>query len=113
MAVDKPKVNLTFAQLEAEAAAPEPYVFVLPNSKRITFPDIFDMEAEEADDFLEQFKDAKNDFGILEKWLPKADFEEYRKAKLKLRMHGLLVQKVMAYYENTFGSPEKGNASGN
>lgn len=111
MAVDKPNINLTFAQLEQEAAKPEPFVFALPGSKRITFPDIFDLPAEEAEDFFNKFEKSKDDFSALGKWLPKADFEAYKAAKLPLRMHALLVQKVMDYYEKTVGLPGEDDAS--
>lgn len=112
MAVDKPNINLTLASLEAEIAKPEPFVVALSGSKRITFPDLYDMPAEEA---LEFFKDSetagRNDFVFLEKWLSKADFEAYKAARVPLRTHAALIERVMDYYQQTVGTPGEGNAS--
>lgn len=111
MAVDKPNINITVAQLEQEAAKPEPFVLALKGGKRITFPDLYDRPADEAEEFLSTFGKESNDFKNLEKWLPKADFEAYKAAKLPLRMHALLIDKVMSYYQNSLGLPGEGDAS--
>lgn len=112
MAVDKPSVNLTLAALMAETKKPEPFVFALSGSKRITFPDIFDVPAEES---LEFFRDmqasGQNDFDLLRKWLSKADFEAYQAAKLPLRVHANLVSQVMDYYRSTMGDLGEDSAS--
>lgn len=114
MASDKPNVNLSLAALEAEVAKPEPFVLALPGSKRVTFPDLYDMPAEGAIEFFKDVeKMGRNDFKFLEKWLPKADFEAYKAAKVSLRVHSALIERVMAYYEQTVGKPGEGNASAN
>lgn len=112
MAVDKPNINLTLASLESEISKPEPFVLALPGSKRITFPDLYDMPAEEALEFFKSLETvAKNDFEFLQKWLSKADFEAYRAAKVKLRVHAALIERVLDYYQQTVGTPGEGNAS--
>ena len=111
MANDKPNINITVAQLEQEAPKPEPYVLALKGGKRVTFPDLYDRPADEAEDFLKSFSKEQNDFKNLEKWLPKADFEAYKAAKLPLRAHALLIDKVMAYYQSSLGLPGEGDAS--
>lgn len=112
MAVDKPSINLTLADLKSEVQKPEPFVFALSSSKRITFPDIFDVPAEEG---LQFFKDmqasGQNDFDLLKKWLSKTDFEAYQAAKLPLRVHSRLVQMVMDYYRSTMGDLGESDAS--
>jgi hypothetical protein len=112
MANDKPNINLTLAALEAEVVKPEPFVLALSGGKRITFPDLFDLPADEAEEFFEDFrKPGKSDFGFLEKWLSPTDFEAYKAAKIPLRVHMAVVQRVMAYYEQTVGTPGEGGAS--
>lgn len=111
MAVDKPNVTLTLATLESEVAKPEPFTIAFKNGKRVTFPDIFDMPAEEAEAFLASMEGAKNDFSALEKWLSKDDFAKYKEAKLSLRVHKALIERVTAYYEQTVGTPGEDPAS--
>jgi len=110
MAVDKPSINLSLAALEAEVAKPEPFVLALSGGKRVTFPDLFDMPADEATSFFEDLGD-NDDFKFLAKWLSKADFEAYKAAKVPLRVHKVLIQRVMAYYEQTVGTSGEGTAS--
>jgi hypothetical protein len=111
MTIDKPNVMLTLANLEAEVAKPEPFVLALKSGKRITFPDIFDMPAEDAEAFLASMEGAKNDFSALEKWLSSEDFAKYKEAKLTLRVHKALIERVTAYYEQTVGTPGEDSAS--
>lgn len=112
---DKPSINLSLSALEAEVNKPEPFVFALSGSKRITFPDLFDMPAEDAEAFFDELQSSgQNDFHFLEKWLTKDDFETYKAAKLPLRVHAALVNKVMGYYQatlDTMGKPGEGSAS--
>jgi hypothetical protein len=112
MAADKPSINLSLASLEAEVAKPEPFVLALKGGKRVTFPDIFDMPADEAETFLDDIRSG-GDFLFLEKWLSKADFEAYRDAKIPLRVHMAVLQRVMDYYQQTVGTPGEGRASAN
>lgn len=112
MTVDKPSVNLTLTALTAEVKKPEPFVFALNSSKRITFPDLFDRPADEAEEFFSDMqKNGQNDFALLEKWLTKADFAAYKAAKLPLRVHAALIEKVMGYYRTTLGDTGEDAAS--
>ncbi|QCB97118.1 hypothetical protein E5206_09395 [Arthrobacter sp. PAMC25564] len=112
MAVDKPNVNLSLASLEAEVAKPEPFVLALKGGKRITFPDLFDLPADEAGEFFKDLEaTGQNDFTFLEKWLSEKDFEAYKAEKIPLRVHAALIQRVMAYYEQTVGKPGEDTAS--
>lgn len=112
MAIDKPSINLSLAALEAEVAKPEPFVLALSGGKRITFPDLFDMPADEAEAFFADIETpGKHDFEFLAKWLSKADFEAYKAAKVPLRVHRALMQRVFSYYEQTVGTPGEGPAS--
>lgn len=109
---DQPKtIHLTFSDLKSEAAAPDPFTVQFPNGF-VTFPDIFDRDMEEGQKFLEELQDwGRNDLEMLEKWLPKKDFEILKAAKLKFREHGVLMDKVVHYYRNSLGSPGESNAS--
>ncbi|MFS0718866.1 hypothetical protein ABC337_05035 [Arthrobacter sp. 1P04PC] len=112
MAADKPTVHLSLAALEAEVAKPEPFVLALKSGKRITFPDLYDMPAVEAKAFFDQFEGAdRTDFKLLEEWLTKADYEAYVAAKLPLRVHAALIERVMNYYQQTVGTPGEDTAS--
>lgn len=109
---DQPKtVHLTFADLKNEATAPEPFTIQFPNGF-VTFPDLFDREIEEGQKFLAEIEGwGRNDLEVLEKWLPKKDFEILKAAKLKLREHGILMDKVLNYYRNSLGAPGESRAS--
>lgn len=110
MALDKPNVNLSLAALEAEASKPEPFVLALTGSKRITFPDLYDLPVVEAEEFFRDLAaSGQTDLDFLAKWLSKSDFEAYKAAKVPLRVHKVLIQRVLGYYEQTVG--DEGNAS--
>ncbi|MCZ9884153.1 hypothetical protein [Arthrobacter sp. B2a2-09] len=112
MANDKPNINLTIAELEAEVAKPEPFVLALKGGKRVTFPDLYDMPAAEAEDFFAKFEGTgRTDFALLEEWLSKPDYEAYVAARLPLRVHAALIERVMNYYQQTVGKPGEGAAS--
>jgi hypothetical protein len=108
---DKPNVNLSIAALEAEIGIVEPYVIAMHDSKRVTFPDVGAMPAEEAEDFLDDIEDAGRNSEVLEKWLSAEDYETFREAKLSLRTQTHVLRKVGAYYESTLGDKGKGRAS--
>ncbi|POH58922.1 hypothetical protein [Arthrobacter glacialis] len=111
MAVDKPNISLTLAALEAEVGKPEPFVLALRGGKRITFPDIFDLPVDEAETFIKDMESAGTDLNALERWLSADDFAKYKEAKLTLRTHSALIERVQNYYEQTVGKPGEGNAS--
>lgn len=109
---DKPSINLSLAALQAEIGKPEPFVLALSNSKRITFPDIFDLPASEAEEFFEDMRsNGQNDFDFLKKWLSEEDYEAYKAQKVPLRVHSALIERVMDYYQSTLGTKGEGTAS--
>lgn len=109
---DTPRVTASLAALEAEAKSPEPFILALPDSRRITFPDLYDIPVEESEEFLSQLKEhGQNDWKFLQKWLSKEDFEAYKAAKVKLRVHAALMTQVLDYYQASFGKPGEGRAS--
>lgn len=107
---DKPIVNMAFSQLDAEEK-PQPYVYVTKSNHRVVFPDIFDMEAEEGAKFLLDVQTSRDDGAVLKKWLDPKDYEAIRADKLTLRQRMRLMQAVMAYYENSLGTPGEEQAS--
>lgn len=108
---DKPNVNLSIAALEDEIGAVEPYVIAMRDSKRVTFPDVGAMPAEEAEDLLDDIEEAERNSEALKKWLSPEDYETFRDAKLSLRTQTRVLQRVGAYYESTLGDRGKGRAS--
>lgn len=109
---DKPIVNLSFSKLDSEEK-PQPYVYLTKENHRVTFPDIFDMEAEEGANFLEDVEKSSDDDAVLKKWLKKEDYEALRKDRLTLRQRMRLMEAVMGYYEGSLGTPGEGKASEN
>lgn len=109
MATDKPKVHSTAKDVEPDAT-PEPFVYMTKANKRVTFPDIFDMEWEEAETFLLDMEHERNSV-ILKKWLSEKDLEALKAEKLTLRSMGTLLTKVMAHYEAFMGAPGEDTAS--
>lgn len=108
---DRPKTNLSFADLDREIDAPEPYVYTTKASKRVTFPDIFAMEADEAERMLLEIQTLP-DGEFLKRWLAEEDLAKLAEDKLTLRHRAMLVQNVMAYYEGTLGNQGEDDASG-
>lgn len=106
------KPTAILADLEREAASPEPYVLSLPDSSRITFPDLYDIPAEEGEAFMKEMEESgENDYEFLKKWLSPEDYEKYVGLKLKLRTHALLMNDVLSYYRASLGRRGEGNAS--
>lgn len=111
MANDKPQTNLSFKDLDNEIDAPEPFVYTTKSSKRVTFPDIFAMDADEAEKMMSEMESLP-DGKFLAKWLSEEDLVRLHEDKLSLRHRMVLMQRVMAYYEGTFGDRGEGGASG-
>ena len=111
MAKDTPsKPTLTADQLDAEVDVPEPFVYMTKASKRVRFPDLYDMEASEGEEFLSQLG-TRTDGAFLKEWLPEADFEALQAEKLTLRSRMTLMRMVLAHYEVSMGDAGEGSAS--
>jgi len=113
MANDKPVTHFSFADLDNEVK-PEPFVYTTKASKRVVFPDLYDKEFEEAERFFKDFQSAEmSNTAALRKWLDEKDYENLRADRLTLRQVEVLVQRVQAHYEGTFGNTGEGSASAN
>ena len=108
--IDKPKIHATFAALDA-IEKPEPYVYATKAGKRVTFPDIFDMEFEAAEEFLRDLASDQWNSSVLRKWLTDKDFAALKADKLSLRQMNALTEMVRAHYEGTLGDAGEGSAS--
>jgi hypothetical protein len=113
MAVDKPKIDLILADLEAEIAKPEPFVVVLKGGKRITFKDPFDYKISDREEILGIYEAARrgeaDDLDLLKKILSPEDYKKYIDANLPLRTHAALVERVMEHFKGGLG--DAGNAT--
>lgn len=110
MATDKPKINFSFSELDNEVENPDPFVYTTKASKRVTFPDLYGMDADEGEKFLWELR-TKPDGVVIKKWLSADDQANLAEDKLSLRQRTTLLQHVMAYYEGTMGTPGEGPAS--
>ena len=108
---DKPKIHATLDDLETEGK-PEPYVFMTKENKRVTFPDLFEMEWEEAEKFLFDMENKPNS-EVLKEWLSAKDLAALKESKLSLRQMNILLHKVMAHYQGIVGGQGEGDASEN
>lgn len=107
---DKPQApNLTFASLDS-IDKPTPFVYFTKSNKRVTFPDVFDMEFEAAEEFLFDMADKRNS-EVLRKWLSDKDYAAIKADRLTLRQLQTLIERVQAHYEGTLGSAGEGDAS--
>lgn len=107
---DKPKVNLAYSTLDSEET-PEPFVYMTKANHRVVFPDIFDMEAEEGEQFMLDAQNMGVDSKFLEKWLGEEDFKALQADKLTLRQRMRLGNTVMSYYEGSLGTLGEGDSS--
>ena len=106
-------VSLTLAQLDKELGEPPaPYVFALADSTRVTFPNPGIMEALEAEQMLVDFASSSGRATeILGRWLDAEDLERLLAARLSFRQMSGLLEHVLAYYKDVFGSPGESDAS--
>lgn len=107
---DKPKVHFSYSQFEDVDI--EEFVYVTKSNKRIVFPDIFGMEAQESERILRSVM--SNDVLPLEgirNWLPKDDYEALLKDRLRERDVARLAEAAQAHYEKYWGDSGEGSAS--
>jgi len=114
VANDKPKNIISVADLDDIAENPDPITIALKDGTKITFPDVYDMPLEEAEDFFRELTRGMNT-GImtpaLKKWLPEEDYKALIKAFPTVRRLGPVIERVMAKYEAQWGSEGEGRAS--
>lgn len=106
---DKPTVHSTTSSLDADAKV-EPYVHATRGGKRITFPDPFEMEFEEAEEFMASLEGVKSS-EVLRRWLSDGEYDLLKDDHLTLRQMMVLTQKVQAHYEAWLGDQGNGGAS--
>jgi len=105
---DKPRIHLSAKELDKEAGAghaPEPFGYTTRSGRRIVFPDPYEMEFEEAEEFLAKIETFGNSKDALTEWVGKEGFEEISKDRLTLRQMLLLVQRVQQHYVAFMGTP--------
>ena len=106
---DKPKVHASLTDLESEGK-PEPFVYLTSKNKRVTFPDLFEMDWEEAEKFLFDMENKPNS-EVLKEWLSAKDLAALKESKLSLRQMNILLHKVMAHYQGIVGGQGEWRAS--
>lgn len=94
----------------------EPVQVPVGDSKLVTFPDIFDWEMEEGERFLREMNRAANELNVvpfLKKWISEDDYEALKKRFPSYRKMAALVNRVMAKYEESWGTVGEDRASEN
>lgn len=113
MANDKPKNIVSVSDLDFEAN-PDPVRVPLKGGKFVTFPDVYDMPIEEAEQFFEDVARGQQTGRItpsLKRWLSPDDYAALVEAFPTLRSLMPVVERVMAAYEKSWGAPGEGDAS--
>lgn len=110
MSNDKPQINLTFSKLDAEIDAPSPFVYTTKASKRVTFPDLYAMEASEGEQVMKDMR-TKTDSAFLQQWLSDDDHAALMEDKLTFRHRRFMMKQVIAYYEASMGDEGEETAS--
>lgn len=111
MAADKPNVHLSLSKLKKEITKPEVLRMSLSGSKIITWPDMFDIESEEAEELFDELNRDQANWSVLRKWLSKPDADALKAEKLTVRELMTVVSAATSYYEQSYGKPGEGNAS--
>lgn len=107
---DKPMATIKTADLANEINQ-DPASVQLKNGKLVVFPDIFDWPTEQAEAFLVKINNRSMLLPSLKEWLDKGDYEALTAEYKTLRQLGPLVERVMNYYQGTWGTPGEGPAS--
>lgn len=113
---DKPTVHFSHSQLKAEAVKPDPFVYVTASGKRVTFPDIYDMDADEAESYLDDVTNglaSMKSRPVLEKWLGSDQMAKLDEEKFSLRELLILVKHAQGYYESVWADLGEGDGSAN
>ena len=111
MAVDKPNVQLSLASLRKEVTKPEVLRMSLSASKVITWPDLYDMESDEAEEVFAGLNRNATNWKFLGQWLSANDCAALKSEKLTVRELTTVVQAAVQYYEAAYGNSGEGSAS--
>lgn len=110
---DKPLGNIKRVKIENEVN-PDPAQYPLKSGKLVTFPDIFDLPTEEAENLLDEMNAAANNGKVspfLKKWLSKEDYTALDAEYPTMRMVRPVFYAVMNYYQGTWGEEGEDGAS--
>lgn len=114
MAVDKPVVQFSLAQIRKDTKKVESLKVALSNSKTIEFPDLMAQESEESERTLARIEArGAHTWEALEDWLSKDDVEALRAEKLSRAELINLLNVASKYYEDQYGDLGNGTASEN
>lgn len=114
MATDKPKNVINVADLDDIAENPDPVRVPVGDSKTVTFPDLFDLPIEQAEEFFAEMyrgMDRAILTPALKKWLSKDDYDALLKAYPTFRKLNPIIRRVMDKYEASWGAEGEGDAS--
>lgn len=107
---DKPSVHFSFSQFEDVEL--EPFVYMTKDNKRVVFPDIFAMDADEGETLLRDMESNRVTLGEgLKRWLSKDDLAKVEGDRLTLRQRMALVEAAQSHYEKFYGDAGEGSAS--
>jgi hypothetical protein len=108
---DRPVVQASLANLIQEVEAPEEYRIALPDSKIITFPDLYARESEDAERTFASIDKNSTNWRVLRKWLSPEDAEALKAQGLTLAQLTHVVKTASNYYEDFYGAPGESDAS--
>ena len=110
---DKPLGNIKRVKIENETNQ-DPAQYPLANGRLVTFPDVYDMEIEEAESFFDQLNSARQSgklTPVLKRWLEPEDYKALVAEYGTPRKLGPVVNAVMSYYEGVWGNEGEDTAS--
>lgn len=110
---DKPLGNIKRVNISDELNQ-DPAQYPLANGKLVTFPDIFDMPTEQAEEFLDQMNAAGREGKIspvLKKWLSPEDYKALDAEYPTMRKIKPVFYAVMNYYQGVWGDQGEDPAS--
>lgn len=108
---DKPTVTTTLASLRKEIAKPEVFKLGLSGGKIITFPDLYDMESQEAEEVFGHLNENMTNWAAIRQWLSDADADKLAAEKLSVRELATVMKAAVAHYEGNYGDSGEGSAS--
>lgn len=98
--------SITAAALDSECQDPQPFTFMLRDSKRVIFPDFASGTVDDVREFYRVAETNQNDpHAILRQWLSKESYDNLRGLKLNARQLADLTTRAITHYESTRGTP--------
>ncbi|WGH80602.1 hypothetical protein QDX25_07240 [Auritidibacter ignavus] len=100
---DKPTIHESISNLKKETPEAEVFTVALSNNKRITFPDPYAMEQEEAESVFAGINGNSRSSEVIRTWLSDEDYQALKAEKLRVMVLTRLVRKAVDHYENFYG----------